>query len=153
MARLRVGTGLAAFLFILSLVVQATPAEADCTGGRMSCRPPNYPALQTARSEYGHIYGALAYSPRNGSYGWSTGYDDSESANAAAMETCSAHGPGCYVVISFSNLCASVSVDDEGAVSWGTGGTRTEAQYQSQNYCRKQGGRNCEIKVWACSIP
>lgn len=115
--------------------------------------PPAASILQ-ARSEAGHIYGALAYSKRDGSFGWSTGFGDSESANDYAMEKCGQRGKGCYVVISFSNLCASVSADDSGGVFWGTAGTRQEAQHQSQLYCKRDGdAATCEIKIWACSIP
>lgn len=152
MARLRVGTGLAAFLFVSTLLGQATAAYADCIGGRMSCRPPNYPALQSARSEAGHLYGSLAYSKRNGAYGWSTGFGDSDSADQVALENCGKRGPGCYVVISFSNLCAAVAADDSGGVFWGTAGTKLEAQRQSMLYCKRDGDPgSCEIKVWACS--
>jgi len=132
----RIGTGL---LSIIAIAIMLGPPAAE---------------MLLARSEAGHIYGALAYSKRNGAYGFSTGFGDSESANEYAMEKCGQRGAGCYVVISFSNLCASVAADDSGGVFWGTAGTRQEAQRQSMLYCKRDGdAATCEIKVWACSIP
>lgn len=107
-----------------------------------------------ARSEAGHVYGAISYSTRNGAFGFSTRYADSDSANKAAQQECAKHGAGCRVVISFSNLCASVAADDRNGVFWGTAGTRTEAQHQALLYCRRDGdAKTCETKAWACSFP
>jgi len=153
MAQQRVGTGLLAILSAILCLTAAAPAGADCAAGPGLCRRQSLPGLSLARSEAGHVYGALAYSKRNGAFGWSTGFGDSDSANDYALEKCAQRGAGCYVVISFSNLCASVSADDEGGVFWGTAGTRLEAQRQSQLYCNRNGSPNCEVKVWACSMP
>jgi hypothetical protein len=154
----RHATGLSGGLLAgLVLLAGVCPASADCdsVAQSASCRHrQNVPALQYARSEAGHIYGALAYSKRDGAYGFSTGFADSESANEYALTKCSQRGRSCYVVISFSNLCASVAADDAGGVFWGTAGTRQEAQRQSMLYCRRDGeAATCQIKVWACSMP
>ncbi|MGE0151119.1 MAG: DUF4189 domain-containing protein [Reyranellaceae bacterium] len=107
-----------------------------------------------ARSEAGHVYGAISYSTRNGAFGFSTRHGDSDSANRAAQENCAKRGAGCRVIISFSNLCASVAADDDGGVFWGTAGTRLEAQRQVMFYCQRDGDpKTCEIKAWACSFP
>jgi len=107
-----------------------------------------------ARSEAGHVYGAISYSTRNGAFGFSTRHGDSDSANRAAQENCTKHGTGCRVIISFSNLCASVAADSGGGVFWGTAGTRLEAQHQALFYCKRDGDpTTCETKAWACSFP
>ncbi len=132
------------------------PAQAACLGGAglaICTNPQAVSNLHYARSEAGHVYGAIAYSKKNGAFGWSNGFGDSDGADDLALENCSKRGPGCYVVISFSNLCASVSADDDGGVFWGTAGTRQEAQRQSQLYCNRDGSTNCGVKAWACSIP
>jgi hypothetical protein len=154
MARLRVGTGLAAIVFLLGLYGLAMPARAGCDGGRMSCAPPAFPTIQPVRSEAGHVYGAIAYSTRNGAFGFATQYGDSDSANQTALAQCAKRGAGCRVVISFSNLCAAVAADDDDGVFWGTAGTRLEAQRQAMLHCRRDGDPGtCEIKAWACSFP
>lgn len=107
-----------------------------------------------ARSEAGHVYGAISYSSRNGAFGFATRHGDSDSANRAALEECAKRGAGCRVVISFSNLCASVAADSDGGVFWGTAGTRLEAERQALFYCRRDGDpKTCETKAWACSFP
>lgn len=154
MARLRVGTGLGAIIFLLGLCGLTIPADAGCTSGRMSCVAPARSMVQPVRSEAGHVYGAIAYSTRNGAFGFSTQYGDSDSANQAALDQCAKRGSGCRVIISFSNLCASVVADDDDGVFWGTAGTRLEAQRQAMLYCRRDGDPGtCEIKAWACSYP
>lgn len=107
-----------------------------------------------ARSEAGHVYGAIAYSTRNGAFGFATRHADSDSANDAAQANCVRRGAGCRVIISFSNLCASVTADNNGGVFWGTAGTRAEAERQALFYCRRDGdAKTCENKAWACSFP
>lgn len=155
MTAMRHATGFwAIFLAGVALLANAGPAAAACGDRLGACRHrQSVPDLHYVRSEAGHLYGAIAYSKRDGSFGWSTGFGDSESANEYALDKCSQRGSGCYVVISFSNLCASVSVDTTGGVFWGTAGTRQEAQRQSQLYCGRDGGPNCRVLAWACSYP
>ena len=152
MAPRRRASGLATWLCAAILLpAAAAPVAAECGGsGYRLCRDPD---LLLARSEAGHVYGAIAYSRQTGAFGFATRFGDSDSANALALGNCAKRGPGCYVVISFSNLCASVSADNRDGVFWGTAGTRTEAQRQSQLHCNRDGGDECKVVAWACSFP
>jgi len=114
------------------------------------------PALDSApvmaRSEPGHVYGAIAYSKSTGAFGFSYEFPNSEEANELALSKCSQNAQDCYVVISFSNLCASVVADSRREVYWGHAASRGEAQRQAMSACRNDGGVDCDVKVWACSM-
>lgn len=107
----------------------------------------------TARTEAGHVFGALAYNGENDAIGWSYNYADSDEAEKVALNGCAKQGAGCYIVITFSNSCAAVTVDKATVVYSMEGPTKDEAQKNAMGRCEAGGKGGCQIKVWSCSFP
>jgi hypothetical protein len=94
-------------------------------------------------------YGAIAYSPSTGAYGYSNGYGSRGSAERAAMRNCRANGSGCQTALWFQSACGAVAKGPDG---WGSGWAASKAGAQSQAIasCRQYSG-SCRIVVWSCS--
>lgn len=93
------------------------------------------------------MYGALAYNADDGSFGWAVDFPTQKQANAKALKEC---GDDCEVAMEFQNTCASFAMGSKGAYGWAYAPTKKEAQEMALDYCSER-GRNCEVKVWACT--
>ncbi len=96
-----------------------------------------------------NYYGAIAYDAENVAYGWSYGMGDEREAEMRALSGCRDNGDACKVVVTFVNSCAAVAANGTKRFKVGQGGSRDEAQAKALSAC----GRDCEIKVWSCSLP
>ena len=96
-------------------------------------------------------YGAIAYSTKNGAYGYSHGWTNNKKAEKVAVKNCSANGKGCKSRVWFYNSCGAVAADG-GKVAWGQGSNTQEASKKALDKC-KRGlfPRHCEVKVSHCS--
>lgn len=95
---------------------------------------------------YDYCYGAVAIGPR-GAYAYSYHYPSAQAAYDAAQDSCNW---GCDVVKTFYNTCGAIAQADNGAWGWGWESTAELAQSTAMNYCMDV-GRNCQVRVWACS--
>ena len=96
-------------------------------------------------------YGAIAYSGKNGAYGYSHGWTNKRKAEKIAVKNCSENGKGCKARVWFYNSCGAVAADG-GKVTWGQGSTAQDASKKALDKC-KRGlfHRHCEVKVSHCS--
>lgn len=94
-------------------------------------------------------YGAIAYSPSSGAYGYSYAYGSRGQAERAALKSCRANGSGCQNAIWFQNACGAVA---KGPNGWGSGwaASKKGAYAQAVASCA-QYSRQCKVIVWACS--
>jgi Domain of unknown function (DUF4189) len=150
----------AAVVIVLCVVAQIAIARADCVddcqrayGGYGTDQSieqlQECYRLQCANAAK---YGAIAYSQKNGAYGFSYDVNSAAVANQRALADCTKNGEGCKLVLSFSNNCASLAADDKNRFAVSQAGSRTQAQDDALTACNK-GGRGCDIKVWTCARP
>ncbi|MFN8392089.1 MAG: DUF4189 domain-containing protein [Bdellovibrionota bacterium] len=95
-------------------------------------------------------YGAIAYSMKEGAYGFSDDWDNRQDAEKHALEACTENGPGCEVVVWFFDSCGAV-VGSGTLVSWGQDAMESAARRKALEACAKQGGTKCNVKVSHCS--
>jgi len=80
-------------------------------------------------------YGAIAYSPSSGAYGYS--YDDATraAAEATALEECGKNGKGCKSALWFKNACGGLAI---GKDSWASerGDDKQTAERKSLESCK-----------------
>jgi hypothetical protein len=96
-------------------------------------------------------WGAIAYSAKDKAFGWSADHNDQSDAKKEALSRCSAaHGAACKLWAYFENECGAVAADGN-VVTWGTAYVKEQAQQRALLECKKGGGKNCAIEVWACS--
>lgn len=112
-----------------------------CTDLRAKCQ---------ARCSGRRWWGALAYSATDKFFGWSNGWNDVDGAKKEAMRRCTVKGKECKLWAFFENECGAVAADGN-IVTWGTASLKENAQQRALAECKKAGGKNCAIAVWACS--
>ena len=95
-------------------------------------------------------YGAIAYSAKNGAYGFSDSWNDQKQAEKTALGYCSKRGPKCENMVWFYNSCGAVAADGK-KTGWGQGSSEGAASNQALEKCKKSGGKNCEVKISHCS--
>lgn len=95
--------------------------------------------------------GSLAIDSNQGDqWGFSYNHATVSDAEQRALREC---GSGCRIVKTFSNECAAFAADQaygSTAYGWATASSRGQAQQSAMNYCSKQGGTQCQVRVWAC---
>lgn len=106
-------------------------------------------------------YGAIAYSKKDGSYGYSNGHESRKEAEKVAMKYCEKSGKSCKAQVWFQNSCGAVvtaqsksfwGTGSETKVFWGVGRAKWYAQQNAMAACQKAGHKNCEAKVTHCSL-
>ena len=96
-------------------------------------------------------YGAIAYSPKDKLWGFTYGKSDKTTAEKLAMQFCVKEGGAkCEIAASFSNTCGAIAADGN-VVTWGTDGTKYNAQLRAVAECKKAGGKQCEAQASICS--
>jgi Domain of unknown function (DUF4189) len=95
-------------------------------------------------------YGAIAYSPSTGAYGFSYDHYSQAEAENRAMAECRARAGDCQLPLWFRNACGALAVGSGGG--WGTGwGTD---QGLAESYAIQTCSRNtnsCQIIRWVCT--
>ena len=99
----------------------------------------------------GKIYGAIAYSAKNGAYGYSHGWTNKKKAEKVALKNCSQNGKGCKSRVWFYNGCGAVAADGS-KVTWAQDSSEQAAMKKALDKCKRGLFRkHCEVKVSHCS--
>jgi serine/threonine-protein kinase len=107
--------------------------------------------LDSGPSGRSKIYGAIAYSRKNGAYGYSHGWTNRKQAEKVALKNCRENGKGCKPAVWFYNSCGAVASDGR-HVTWGQASTAGAAMQQALEKCNKKWFKGkCEGKVSHCS--
>ena len=95
-------------------------------------------------------WGAIAYSRPDQKSGVSLEWNTESDAKKDALNKCSRVGTACQLWATYENSCGAVASDGV-KVTWGSAFLLRGAEQRALEECRKAGGRNCVIKVGACS--
>jgi hypothetical protein len=148
--------------FMLALAARIAPAQAQtcqerctewdadgaCIGHIFDC--PTGVAPFSSPKPTTH-FGAIAYGPKSGAYGYSFSWDTQAQAESTAMKNCAQNGNDCEVAVWFGQQCGAVVSDVGTNYYWGLGKTSALAVADAKKTCAKQGGRICQTKVSQCS--
>lgn len=94
-------------------------------------------------------FGAIAYSPTSGAYGYSYAFGSRGEAERAAVRKCRTNGSGCQTAIWFQNACGAVA---KGPGGWGSGwATSRQGAYAKALASCQQYSQQCKVLVWSCS--
>lgn len=115
-----------------------------CSGMQATC------STQCRHSSSGKAYGAIAYSTKTESYGYSDHWDNQKKAEKTAMKYCSESGPGCKVMVWFYDSCGAVAADGK-KTGWGQDYSEGTARGSALKDCQKSGGKNCAVAASHCS--
>jgi len=94
-------------------------------------------------------YGAIAYSPDSGDYGYSFSYSSRAGAERRAKRECGK--TDCTIAAWFRNSCGALATGDDGTWAGGRGDSESAARRDAQSDCVKEGGKNCEVVHAQCS--
>jgi len=153
--------GLITWLLLSPASARAGDCMTDCMGtcwgggadeNRAYCNDTEVQCTSDCRNKpVERSYGAIAYSARNGAYGFSDGWKNQREAEKAAVKYCKQNGSGCKSRVWFYDSCGAVAADGR-TVTWGQGASPQAAQQQAFNRCKKGLFRwHCEVKVSHCS--
>jgi hypothetical protein len=106
--------------------------------------------LEQNRERSRTTYGAIAYSPDDGNYGYSQNYGSRAQAESRARQQCGKSD--CEIAAWFYNSCGALAADEEEG-SWGgaQGSSEQRASAGAQARCASEGGKNCKVLVSVCS--
>lgn len=108
-------------------------------------------AWSPSLAQSGNIYGAIAYSPGTGAYGYSHNYRSRGQAEQAALGNCVRHARDCRVVVWFYNACGALASGRRNGWGHGFASTRQQAANIAMNYCR-QNDQGCQLRQTVCSF-
>ncbi len=141
--------------FVLSIMAAVTPAHA-CRmvpqpggGYKYVCESPASPIIPHYHPYSNRSYGAIAYSPGSGAFGYSDGYANQTVAESRALSECGK--ADCAVGTWFYNNCGAVATSDNGAWGGGHGPTALRARGDAEETCNRRGGTACAVKITHCS--
>lgn len=104
--------------------------------------------LSCAVSTAAHAqFGAFA-AAQDGSYGWSSNYNNVDEAQDRALSECRKHAQGCQIFRVFHNICVTLArneVRDRPFITWVSGYTRQERERRAVDDCRNLGGTDCQV--------
>jgi hypothetical protein len=142
-------------LVVLSVMAAATSAHASfwCRsvavpggGSKYICTRGPDPGLPSGPAR---IFGAIAYSPASGAFGFSDNYGSRSQADNRALSECGK--TDCVVASWFYDNCGAVAASDDGSWGGGHGASVSSAIRDAENACARQGGTACVVKVTHCS--
>jgi hypothetical protein len=111
------------------------PKRAFCAA---QCTPPASPK-----------YGAIAYSPGSGSYGYSDHYGGRAQAQSRALQECGKDD--CVIATWFFRNCGALATGTDHVWAGENAASEERAKVLAQASCRERGGSNCEVLVSHCS--
>jgi hypothetical protein len=94
-------------------------------------------------------YGAIAYSPGSGAFGYSDNHANRTSAENRALSECGKED--CVVATWFFNNCGAVATSSDGSWGGGHGPTLSSARGDAEKACARRSGGSCVVKVTHCS--
>jgi uncharacterized protein DUF4189 len=89
------------------------------------------------------LWGAIAYSSKTGSYGYTVDKRTKRDAETEAFRQC---GSNCDLIRTFRDACGAVAAKPN-RVSSDTGASREIVEMKVLKKC----GGGCTVKVWACT--
>lgn len=95
-------------------------------------------------------FGAISYSPRTGSYGYSHNYATRGQAEGVAQSSCLAYARDCRVIVYFYNACAALAVGNRFGYGYGYAAGPKQSRSIALANCRAN-DRGCEVKRTVCS--
>jgi serine/threonine-protein kinase len=97
----------------------------------------------------GEAWGAIAYSPNSGDYGYSYGTASRTAAEQRAKRECGK--ADCEVAAWFSNSCGALAASDDGIWTGAQNDNERRAREIALADCIKDRGKNCEVIYSRCS--
>jgi hypothetical protein len=122
--------------------------EGQCVEYRYDDPSPSAPGAPHAPA---HSYGAIAYGPTSGAWGYSHSWGSQAKAESVAKKNCAQHGNDCEVMVWFERKCGAVASGEDAAAFWGLGDSDGQARADAQNKCVQGSGKGCEVQVSQCS--
>ena len=121
-------------------------STSSCSYQRQSCdnSSPSSTPQAPRRS-----YGAIAYSPDSGAWGYSEEYGSRAQAEGRARKEC--REKDCEIATWFYNSCGAVAASNNGSWGGAQGDDVRSAQQGAQARCAKEGGTNCKVLFSRCS--
>jgi len=104
------------------------------------------PGVQSASAGYG----AIAYSPSSGAWGYSYNYGSRGAAEGRALRECRVRGSGCRSIVWFRNACGALASGNGNAYGWAWNTSRATARRRALRECRARTS-GCRIRVDVCS--
>ncbi|HMN51085.1 MAG: DUF4189 domain-containing protein [Xanthobacteraceae bacterium] len=92
-------------------------------------------------------FGAFA-AAQDGSYGWSSNYNNVDDAQDRALSECRKHAQNCQIFRVFQNVCVTLARNerqDRPFITWVSGYTRAERERRAVDDCRNLGGSDCRV--------
>ncbi len=96
-------------------------------------------------------YGAIAYSRKDESYGYSDGKKTRNEAEKTALQYCKEYGKKCKTAVWFYNNCGAVAANGR-KVGIGLGPNTGDARQNALKNCNQGGKENCQVKAEHCSF-
>jgi hypothetical protein len=97
-------------------------------------------------------WGAISYSWKDKTSGWSYGKSNRADAVRMAIQACVKEGGAkCILQTSFNGICGSVAADGD-LVAWGNADTKPNAQRRALAECARLGAKKCALQATICSI-
>ena len=106
--------------------------------------------LPCAASSAQEHYGAIAYSDRTRSHGWSKDYPSRAAAEKAAIAGCAKHADDCRAVLWFKNGCGALATGPRSGVGWDWAEDQTMADRRAISTCSQQSSA-CTVKQRVCT--
>lgn len=103
----------------------------------------------TGSANIGGSYGAIAYSPASGEFGYSDKYANRAQAESRAKQECGKSD--CQVVVWYYNKCGALATDDDGAWGADNGDDGARANQAALAKCAEEHGKNCKVIASYCS--
>jgi hypothetical protein len=147
-------------ILIIGMFAQTPLADAACnynqcigpcvTGSFANgCGPRRASCAARCMSPVGPKFGAIAYSPGSGSYGYSDNYGNRAQAESRALNQCGKDD--CVIATWFFNNCGALAAGTDHAWAGENAASEERAKILAQASCRGRSGGNCEVLVSHCS--
>jgi Domain of unknown function (DUF4189) len=94
-------------------------------------------------------YGAIAYSPDSGRFGYSDKYANRAQAETRAKQECG--NSDCQIAAWYYNSCGALAKDDDGTWGGAQGADEQRAGKAALARCAKEGAKNCKVIASYCS--
>ena len=95
-------------------------------------------------------FGAIAFSPSTGAYGYSHGASSQAKAEQTAARHCKARASDCRIIVFVKNGCAALAVGKGNRYGYGWTDTRPKAENRAMSECKSRTS-GCKIRSWVCS--
>ena len=119
-------------------------AEKTCATQRSTCHAACSPQK----------HGAIAYSKKEKTYGYTTGLASRDAAEKTALAECAATAGSptdCTVLLWFYNRCGALALGDNGSYGAAHHATQAGASKKALQHCAPYGGSSCRIVREICS--